>query len=144
MTRPLLLTAALIVLLASCDSLSPSPSLVTIAREYRHELLSPEECENAQNNGWFINCHQVLTLCPDGRAFIMVTDIVISGRFQPLGGGVWLRFPPQPEVPRYITFQIADDGDRLIDPFGNDWTKGDSHWAIVQCNPGLIVPAAES
>jgi hypothetical protein len=144
MTRPLLLAAAMISLLASCDSLAPSRSLVTIPREYRHELFTPAECEAAQNNGWFVNCYQVLTLCPDGRAFIMVSDIVISGRFQPLGGGIWLRFASQPEVPRYLTFQIADDGDRVIDPFGNDWTKGDSHWAMMQCHPELMVPEAAS
>jgi hypothetical protein len=84
-------------------------------RVYQHALYDdPDDCPDDP----LFNCTPSLSLCADGSATILVTDIVNAGSYTETDDAITTAFESG-DVPSEIEFTIADDGATLED----DWQR---------------------
>ena len=82
-------------------------------RFFQHSLFTePGDCPDDPE----FNCYPSVELCSDGRAVMMVTDIVNGGTYTKNDGTVTTSWPSA-DVPSQIVFQTTADGRGLTD----DW-----------------------
>lgn len=103
------------------------------ARTYESAVFETQvECEQAQSQG--INCYRVLDLCPDGSAFVMVTDIVNPGTYTRSGTTIEGSFPVG-DVPETMTFEHNLMRDSLVDDtWGYVWTRAETAPQLGSCD----------
>jgi hypothetical protein len=100
---------AVLVGVSACRIFESEPVLFPNARTYAHDLFpSPEECSEAQKL-YFINCSQVLILCPTGDAQFVVTDIAHRANYAVVGRRLTLRVPVNLEIQNEHVFEISED-----------------------------------
>lgn len=130
-----LLTLVSLVSLVACDI---GTDVFDEPRIYAFDLVEAQtgtpaltvaDCEAAQPDpgGLFVNCWQTLTLCPDGRAELMVTDIVNGGRYRVDGASLVVTFTGPSEVGPRATFRLADDRQSAVyEATGETWVLWDA------------------
>ena len=94
-------------------SLPQSPHFADV-RVYAHAwYATQQECDQAIRNG--INCYQVLELCPDGMATLMLTDILNIGSYQRSGNAIETTWPTPGDTPDSVDFTHDAVNDTLTD-----------------------------
>lgn len=92
-------------------------------RRFEHSLYAdPRDCPSDP----LFNCFPQLELCPDGRAFLLWTDILNRGTYAETDGVVEATFEAG-DVPERINFTLRDGGQALED----DWRS----WAWYRTEP---------
>src|SRR5687767_2664470 len=109
MIRPLI---ASLLALAGCGTTTPG---LTEPVEFRRHLYVGPACEEALRTG--VNCYQAIALCPDGRAWMMVTDVLNSGHHERVGAVMSIRLGTgrEPGLPERIALRISADGSEAHD-----------------------------
>lgn len=103
----------LLTSLSACRLFDSDPTLFPDPRTYAHDIFAtPEECSEAQKTS-FINCSQILVVCPTGDAQFVVTDIAHRGSYAIVGQRLTLRVPVNPEIDMEHVFEISDDAGTL-------------------------------
>jgi hypothetical protein len=101
------------------------------ARRYVHDWFeTPADCEAAQARGE--NCTAELTVCPDGAATLMLTDISNGGRYAVEGDAVVTQWNSL-ELPAVVRFLIQPDGGLQDDLARLDWTRTPDEPALGVC-----------
>ena len=119
-----------VVALWGCDS--SADSFFEMPRVYDYDLVEAQtgapvesvaDCEASQPDPTFyVNCWQTLTLCPDGRAELVVTDIVNGGRYRVDGASLVVTFTGPSEVGPRATFRLAGDSQSAVyEATGQTW-----------------------
>lgn len=118
------------VLFGACDS---GADVFDAPRVYAYDLVEAQtgtpaetaaDCEAAQPDpgGLYVNCWQTLTLCPSGRAELLVTDIVNGGRYRVDGDVLRVTFSDPSEVGPAATFRLsADRQSAVYEATGETW-----------------------
>jgi hypothetical protein len=91
-------------------------------RVYEHALYDdPDDCPDDP----LFNCAPSMSLCADGSATILVTDIMNAGSYAETDDAITTTWEAG-DVPSEIEFAIADDGSTLEDDW-QGWT-----WTLVE------------
>jgi len=150
--RPLV-ALTFVAALAACDS--AADSFFDEPRVYAFDLVEAQtgtpaeteaECAAAQPDpDAYVNCWQTLTLCPSGRAELLVTDIINSGRYEAQGSTLSLFFNEgSTEVGPSATFGLADDRrSAVFSVTGDRWTLWDRHDVRAESAATACVPGGE-
>lgn len=102
------------------------------------------DCEAAQPDpgGLFINCWRTLTLCPDGRAELLVTDIVNGGRYHIDGPALVATSAGPREVGARATFRFAVDCQSAVCEASGEtcglWDSDDERAPFAQTTCGRV------
>lgn len=93
-------------------------------RVYAHALFpTVEACAIAQQQG-FINCEQWATFCANGRAEVVVTDIINPATYRVDNGIVTVRLAGPGDAPETMRFRVSADGNTLTDVGGTrTWNR---------------------
>ena len=119
--------------LSACDS----AALFDAPHTYAFDLVeaqtgtpaeTPAACDAVQPDPeFYVNCWQTLTLCPDGRATFIVTDIQNLGRYRLDGSALVVSFEGPSEVGPRAAFQLADDRQSAVyEETGETWALWDA------------------
>jgi hypothetical protein len=92
---------------ASVDT--PDAAALVAGRTFEHRI------PGCVSDG-LLNCAPTVHFCDDGRAEILVTDILNAGTWVASGDGIVASFPVA-DVPETIRFALAGDGEQAVD----DW-----------------------
>lgn len=104
---------------AACDG---DPSSGSYAEATFDRILAEGElCEEWQEMG--ANCTQWLTLDSDGRATIVVTDIINGGTWTEDDAMVFTAWQPNGDVVPEIEYSKAENAIDLVDENGNTWWR---------------------
>jgi hypothetical protein len=109
--------ACLLILYAACTS---EPTTFGEPRTYRRlagNFTTEAECVAYQQQQPIFNCWQTLDLCPDGDAFLIVTDIVNVGTYE-VGDAVISTTFESGDVPELVDFAIDVDGNLVAEDLG--------------------------
>ena len=129
--RPSLLIA--LAALSACDSVA----LFDAPRVYAFDLVEAQTGTPAETEAdcgavqpdpeFYVNCWQTLTLCPDGRAELIVTDIQNWGRYRLNGSALVVSFEGPSEVGPRAAFQLAADRQSAVyEATGETWALWDA------------------
>ena len=108
-------------------------SATTFAEErvYTNDVFAtPEECRAAQQEG--VNCQRVVQFCPDGRAAIMATDIVVLGSYT-LGDATVHASWRSGDVPMTMDFSQTSDTVLVDEQFELIWTWQMGEVGLIGC-----------
>ena len=75
----------------------------------------------AQDPDFFINCYQVLELCPDGSASLMLTDVIDPGTYQRDAEAITTMWGDG-GAPSEIVFDVVSPTELVDDAYGLTWT----------------------
>lgn len=90
-----------------------------------------QECLDAQPTDFFINCHSEVTFLENGKAEIILTDIIWRADYTVVNNKVVLTFDDNPEVSdNTLVFQILNDSKLQNTDDRTIWNKknGESIW----------------
>ncbi len=110
-----------VIWLASCgggsDNSSVESSWFSEERSYLnliHPFETEQECLDAQNPNFFINCYKIVDFYPDGTATVMLTDILNNATYSIEDMFITVTLAPNSEVAEIIEFYVSDDYKSLI------------------------------
>lgn len=120
----------LLAVLCGCDN--GSEAFFEAPRVYAFDLVEAQtgtpatteaECAAVQSDPeFYVNCWQTLTLCPDGRAELLVTDIQNPGRYRVDGSVLVVSFEGPSESGSRATFRLAADRQSAVyEATGETW-----------------------
>jgi hypothetical protein len=81
-----------------------------------------EECTAAQPEGFFVNCCAWVLFGVDGRAEILVTDILNAGSYRLESGAIVFTRESPGDVPDTLRFTVGEDG-AITDANGGTWRR---------------------
>jgi hypothetical protein len=88
---------------------------VNMERTYSHHLFQTQkDCEDAQKGGHWFNCHQVISLHPDGSASVMLTDIMNPASYSIDGDKVVIRRKGDGDMPAEMKLRMDHTGRNLV------------------------------
>ncbi len=96
-----------------------SGALFPDIRGYHRPLFKPGDCPED------FNCSQWVTLCPDGRALLLVTDIGNQGHYALYDETLVFTADAAGDV-EAMEFVVVPEDDILVDLDGNVWARDDS------------------
>ncbi len=131
--RPLCLLVAASFMLAcgdtdtgsTADAANNIDASSSAGRYFEYAFYEPENCPNDP----LFNCTADLELCPDGRAFALVTDIVNAGNYTETAGTISVTWGPG-DLPAEIVFSQETDGSLVDDWNGWTWTPSTTQFSF--------------
>jgi len=116
---PLLMTFALLSCGGESDNNSDKHEALSWfdeQRNYRY-LIPPfeseQECMDAQDPSFFINCYRWVELLPNRTVNLVITDVIHVGSFSVNDDVIEVTMPTNLQTPNYIEFYISNDNREL-------------------------------
>lgn len=113
-----------------------TPATFPERRAYAH-LVEPfeteEECIAAQDPEFFINCYQVVELCTDGSAYLMLTDIIDRGTYVRGDGAIETTWEGASGAPPSVTFTVTSETTLVDDAYDLEWTLDEEGIHALGC-----------
>lgn len=110
---------------APTGSTSSGTKITTFAVEkiYRRSIFESEaDCKEWQNQHPITNCYQLAKFSPDGRVFVVLTDMPNTGTYMVDQDKIHIVWTINSDAPPNLTFSIFPDGKKIMNEIdGHIW-----------------------